>query len=112
LYASSSARTRFFECFRVASFQRALRKIGSSGATGLAAAFQAVRDGHDVTVLEADTQAGRMAAHFDFDGLSIERFYRFICKTNYPTFARAGSELVSAIELIAVVIPSYAINSP
>ena len=57
-----------------------------SGAMGLAAAFQAVRDGHDVTVLEADTQAGGMAAHFDFGGVSIERFYHFICKTDFPTF--------------------------
>jgi len=57
-----------------------------SGAMGLAAAFQAVRDGHDVTVLEADVQPGGMAAHFDFDGLSIERYYHFICKTDYPTF--------------------------
>lgn len=56
-----------------------------SGAMGLAAAFQAVRDGHDVTILEADIQAGGMAAHFDFGGVSIERFYHFICKTDYPT---------------------------
>jgi len=60
--------------------------ILGSGAMGLAAAYQAVRDGHDVTVLEADTQAGGMAAHFDFGGTSIERYYHFICKTDYPTF--------------------------
>jgi len=53
---------------------------------GLAAAYQAVQDGHDVTVLEGDTQPGGMAAHFDFNGLSIERYYHFICKTDYPTF--------------------------
>lgn len=53
---------------------------------GLAAAYQAVRDGHQVTVLEADSQAGGMAAHFDFGGLSIERYYHFICKTDYPSF--------------------------
>ena len=57
-----------------------------SGAMGLAAAFQAVRDGHEVTVLEADSQAGGMAAHFDFGGLSIERYYHFICRTDYPSF--------------------------
>jgi protoporphyrinogen oxidase len=53
---------------------------------GLAAAYQAVGDGHQVTVLEADTQPGGMAAHFDFSGLSIERYYHFICKTDYPSF--------------------------
>jgi protoporphyrinogen oxidase len=60
--------------------------ILGSGAMGLAAAYQAVQDGHEVTVLEADSQAGGMAAHFDFGGLSIERYYHFICKTDYPTF--------------------------
>jgi len=60
--------------------------ILGSGAMGLAAAYQAVRDGHDVTLLEGDTQPGGMAAHFDFNGLSIERYYHFICKTDYPTF--------------------------
>jgi protoporphyrinogen oxidase len=60
--------------------------ILGSGAMGLAAAYQAVGDGHQVTVLEADTQPGGMAAHFDFSGLSIERYYHFICKTDYPSF--------------------------
>jgi protoporphyrinogen oxidase len=27
-----------------------------------------------------------MAAHFDFEGLSIERFYHFVCKADLPTF--------------------------
>ena len=27
-----------------------------------------------------------MAAHFDFGGLSIERFYHFVCKADRPTF--------------------------
>lgn len=57
-----------------------------SGAMGLAAAYEAVRLGHEVTVLEADSQPGGMAAHFDFGGLSIERYYHFICKTDFPTF--------------------------
>jgi protoporphyrinogen oxidase len=53
---------------------------------GLAAAWEAARAGHQVTVLEADRIPGGMAAHFDFDGLSIERFYHFICKTDFATF--------------------------
>jgi protoporphyrinogen oxidase len=60
--------------------------ILGSGAMGLAAAYQAVSDGHEVTVIEGDAQAGGMAAHFDFGGVSIERYYHFICKTDEPTF--------------------------
>ncbi|HEB96084.1 MAG TPA: NAD(P)/FAD-dependent oxidoreductase [Sedimenticola thiotaurini] len=57
-----------------------------SGAMGLAAAYHAVRAGHDVTVYEADDRPGGMAAHFDFDGLSIERYYHFICKADQAHF--------------------------
>lgn len=53
---------------------------------GLAAAFHAAKSGHDVTVLEAAPEPGGMAAHFDLDGLSIERFYHFVCKSDGPTF--------------------------
>jgi protoporphyrinogen oxidase len=58
-----------------------------AGAMGLAAAYQAARSGHTVTVLEAAREAGGMAAHFDLAGLSIERFYHFVCKADEPTFA-------------------------
>lgn len=58
-----------------------------SGAMGLAAAYQAAKDGHEVTVLEAAGEPGGMAAHFDLQGLSTERFYHFICKTDAATFA-------------------------
>ncbi len=57
-----------------------------SGAMGLAAAYRAAKMGHAVTVLEADDEPGGMAGHFDFDGLSLERYYHFVCKTDYPTF--------------------------
>ncbi|MBP2447289.1 NAD(P)/FAD-dependent oxidoreductase [Rhizobium leguminosarum] len=58
-----------------------------AGAMGLAAAHRAVSLGHDVDLIEADTVAGGMAAHFDFGGVSIERFYHFVCKSDEPTFA-------------------------
>src|ERR1700733_12486312 len=58
-----------------------------AGAMGLAAAYQAVANGHQVTLLEAAPEAGGMAAHFDLAGLSIERFYHFVCKADAPTFA-------------------------
>ena len=58
-----------------------------AGAMGLAAAYHALRAGHSVDVLEASSEPGGMAAHFDFKGLSIERFYHFVCKTDAPTFA-------------------------
>lgn len=57
-----------------------------AGAMGLAAAYHALVAGHDVSVWEADSVPGGMAAHFDFDGLSIERFYHFVCKADRPTF--------------------------
>jgi protoporphyrinogen oxidase len=53
---------------------------------GLAAAWHASKAGHSVVVLEADRVPGGMAAHFDFRGLSIERFYHFICKPDQATF--------------------------
>lgn len=60
--------------------------IVGAGAMGLAAAYHAAKAGHRVTVFEHDTVPGGMAAHFDFAGLSIERFYHFICKADQPTF--------------------------
>lgn len=66
-----------------------------SGAMGLAAAYQAVTEGHDVVVLEAAPDPGGMAGHFDFDGISIERFYHFVCKTDQPTFV-----LMSELEFL------------
>ncbi len=57
-----------------------------AGVMGLAAAYQALLDGHRVDILEAAPEAGGMAAHFDFGGLSIERFYHFVCRSDEPTF--------------------------
>ncbi len=60
--------------------------ILGAGAMGLAAAHRALKEGLDVTVIEADRTPGGMAAHFDFGGVSLERFYHFICKSDLPTF--------------------------
>ncbi len=61
--------------------------IVGAGAMGLAAAYHALKAGHRVTVYEADGVPGGMAAHADLDGLSIERFYHFVCKADAATFA-------------------------
>jgi protoporphyrinogen oxidase len=58
-----------------------------AGAMGLAAAYRAAKNGHDVDLVEAAPEPGGMAGHFDFDGLSLERFYHFVCKSDQPTFA-------------------------
>jgi len=60
--------------------------IIGAGVMGLAAAYHLAKAGHRVEIFEADTVAGGMAAHFDLGGLSIERFYHFVCKTDRPTF--------------------------
>jgi len=52
---------------------------------GLAAAYQALKQGHTVEILEGAPEPGGMAAHFDLAGLSTERFYHFICKSDLPT---------------------------
>lgn len=59
--------------------------IIGSGVMGLAAAFHAAKAGHSVVVLEAAPEPGGMAAHFDLAGLSIERFYHFVCKSDIAT---------------------------
>ncbi len=58
-----------------------------AGPMGLAAAYAAVKRGYEVDVLEAGDRPGGMAAHFDFDGLSIERFYHFCALSDTHTVA-------------------------
>jgi protoporphyrinogen oxidase len=60
--------------------------VVGAGVMGLAAAYHAAKGGHGVTLLEAAPEPGGMAAHFDFDGVSIERFYHFVCKADQSTF--------------------------
>ncbi len=59
--------------------------IIGAGPMGLAAAYYAARAGYSVEVLEAGDRPGGMAAHFDFDGLSLERFYHFCCRSDVDT---------------------------
>ena len=61
--------------------------VVGAGAMGLAAAYRAAKDGHEVDVIEASPEPGGMAGHFDFGGVSLERFYHFVCRTDLPTFA-------------------------
>src|SRR6185312_11504916 len=68
-------------------FPRARVVVLGAGVMGLAAAWRAGLLGYEVTLLEAAPEPGGMAAHFDLGGLSIERYYHFVCKTDQPTFA-------------------------
>jgi protoporphyrinogen oxidase len=61
--------------------------IVGAGPMGLAAAVHLLDAGHQVDIYERDDRIGGMSAAFDFDGLSIERYYHFICKTDDPLFA-------------------------
>lgn len=54
-----------------------------AGPMGLAVAYQLVRDGHRPVIFEADDRVGGMTAHFDFGGLSIERYYHFHCISDH-----------------------------
>jgi protoporphyrinogen oxidase len=54
---------------------------------GLACAHHLVKTGAKVTVLEAGPRMGGMSVTFDFNGLDIERFFHFICRTDYDYFA-------------------------
>ena len=58
-----------------------------AGPMGLAAAYYAAKAGWRVEVLEAGDRPGGMAAHFDFNGLSLERFYHFSCRSDVHTEA-------------------------
>ncbi|MCS3846009.1 protoporphyrinogen oxidase [Xanthomonas campestris] len=61
--------------------------IVGAGPMGLMAAVRLLDAGHSVDIYERDDRIGGMSAAFDFDGLPIERYYHFICKTDDPLFA-------------------------
>lgn len=60
--------------------------VVGGGPMGLAAAYRLLKQGCAVTLYEADDQLGGMSASFLFDGIRIERYYHFICKSDDPYF--------------------------
>jgi protoporphyrinogen oxidase len=60
--------------------------ILGAGPMGLMCAMELLKQGHEVDIFERDNRIGGMSASFNFDGLEIERYYHFICKTDYPLF--------------------------
>ena len=78
-----------------------------AGPMGLAVAYQLVRNGHEVTVFEADDRIGGMTASFDFGGLNIERYYHFICANDQLHEAFVNSPLVVIIYVFAVLFIAF-----
>lgn len=63
-----------------------------AGPMGLAVAYQLAKDGYNPIIFEADDRVGGMTATFDFNGLTIERYYHFHC-TSDVAFLEILSEL-------------------
>ncbi|MET7655481.1 MULTISPECIES: NAD(P)/FAD-dependent oxidoreductase [unclassified Streptomyces] len=53
-----------------------------AGATGLTAAYDAVKQGHAVTVLEAADELGGLAASIPVGGVPLERYYHHIFRSD------------------------------
>jgi protoporphyrinogen oxidase len=58
--------------------------IIGAGPMGLACAYELLEKNYAVDIYEKDDRIGGMSACFDFDGLTIERYYHFICHTDFP----------------------------
>src|SRR6478735_6928469 len=65
--------------------------ILGAGPMGLMAAIELLDHGHSVDIYERDDRIGGMSASFNFDGLEIERYYHFICKTDTALFDLLGA---------------------
>lgn len=57
-----------------------------AGPMGLAAAFEAAKQGARVSLFEAADRLGGMSAHMDFAGTRIERYYHFVCAPDQTLF--------------------------
>lgn len=65
--------------------------VVGAGPMGLMAAMELLERGHRVDLYERDDRIGGMSASFDFDGLEIERYYHFVCKTDHALFELMAS---------------------
>ncbi|WP_329230456.1 NAD(P)/FAD-dependent oxidoreductase [Streptomyces canus] len=61
--------------------------IIGAGATGLTAAWDAVRVGHQVTILEAADELGGLAASLEVGGVPLERYYHHIFRSDKAMIA-------------------------
>lgn len=52
--------------------------ILGGGPMGLTCAYELLKEGFDVTVIEKEDMLGGMSASFDFGGITIEKYYHFI----------------------------------
>lgn len=57
-----------------------------AGPMGLMVTMELLKAGHQVDLYERDDRIGGMSASFDFDGLEIERYYHYLCKTDFAFF--------------------------
>ena len=53
--------------------------VVGGGISGLSAAYFALQNGHNVSLYESSDQLGGLAASFDLNGHTIEKYYHFIC---------------------------------
>lgn len=56
--------------------------VVGGGLAGLAASYDLIRNGFQVTLLESAPEYGGLASSFKLEGQPIERFYHFICGTD------------------------------
>ena len=64
--------------------------IIGAGPMGLACAHHLLAKGYAVEIFEADDRIGGMSACFDLGGMRIERYYHFLCKTDFALFDLLG----------------------
>ena len=68
--------------------------IIGAGISGLSTALALAKDGHEVDVFQREAEIGGLIATFDFDGMEVEHFYHFLCRTDIGYF-----KLCQALEI-------------